>query len=147
MFHYYIPHSNCVCVCVCAGVAWLVVGVLEGVGRGVGGAGVVITLQNMGYLISIAYCHFLFIYVRCCLNTWAVTWDNESSDTCDQWRLTSACISTQSGQSFGCPHEENLHSCLSNMRPVKILIRLRIRAVWSESSPVAHVQRFWNCSL
>ena len=73
MFHYYTPHSNCVCVCVCAGVAWLVVRVFEGVGRGVGGAGVVITLQNMGYLISIAYCHFLFIYVRCCLNTWAVT--------------------------------------------------------------------------
>ena len=49
--------------------------------------------------------------------------------------------------SLRCPHEETLHPWLSKMRPVKILIRLRECAGWSESSLGAHVQRsfFWRC--
>ena len=37
---------------------------------------------------------------------------------------------------------KKLHSWLSKMRPVKILIRLRERAVWSESSLDADVRRW-----
>ena len=52
----------------------------------------------------------------------------------------------QSDQSLRCPQEEILHTWLSKMRAVKILIRLRESAGWSESSLGAHVQRyvFWR---
>ena len=52
----------------------------------------------------------------------------------------------QSDQSLRCPHEETLYHWLSETRTVKILIRLRECAVWSESSLGAHVQRyvFWH---
>ena len=48
--------------------------------------------------------------------------------------------------SLRCPHGKQLHPRLSKMRPAKIPIRLRIRAVWSESSLSAHVRRyaFWR---
>ena len=41
----------------------------------------------------------------------------------------------------------NLNPWLSKVRPVKILIRLRIRAAWSESVLGDHVRRFvfWHC--
>ena len=41
-------------------------------------------------------------------------------------------------QRLRCPHEETLHSWLSKMRPVRVLIRLRECAGWSESSRSAH---------
>ena len=44
--------------------------------------------------------------------------------------------------SLRCPHEETLHSWLSKMRPVEILIRLREGAGWSESSLGAHVRKY-----
>ena len=46
-----------------------------------------------------------------------------------------------------CHQEETLHPWLSKLRPVKILIRLRECAVWSESSLGADIQRyvFWCC--
>ena len=56
-----------------------------------------------------------------------------SGDMCVQRRLRSACASAQSDQSLCCPHEETLHPWLIKMRPVKILIRLRECAGWSES--------------
>ena len=51
--------------------------------------------------------------------------ENLPSDMCAQRRLRSACASAQSDQSLRCSHEETLHTWVSNMRPVKILIRLR----------------------
>ena len=53
---------------------------------------------------------------------------------CAQRRLKSACVSVQSNQSLHCSHEETLHPSLSKIHPVKIQIRLRKCAVWSESS-------------
>ena len=48
-----------------------------------------------------------------------------------------------------CPLEETLHPCIGypKMHPVKILIRLRECAGWSESSPGAHIRIyvFWRC--
>ena len=46
-------------------------------------------------------------------------------------------------------HKETLHPWLSRMHTVKILIRLRECAVWSESSLETHVQRyvFWRAAL
>ena len=58
---------------------------------------------------------------------------------CAKCRLKSACASAQPDLSPRCPHAESLHPCLSTMRPVKILISLRERAGWSESSLGAHV--------
>ena len=46
--------------------------------------------------------------------------------------------------SLRCPHEESLHPWLSKKRPVKILIRLRECAVWSESSLGAHVRGMFS---
>ena len=43
---------------------------------------------------------------------------------CAQRRLKLASATAQSIQSLPCPHKEILHPWLSNMRPVKILIRL-----------------------
>ena len=51
---------------------------------------------------------------------------NRHSDLCAQRRLKSAYASAQSDQSLHCPHQETLHPWLSKMRPVKILISLRI---------------------
>ena len=53
---------------------------------------------------------------------------------------------TRSLISLCCPHEETLHPWLSKIRPVKVLIRLRECAGWSESSLGAHVRRyvFWR---
>ena len=48
--------------------------------------------------------------------------ENLLSNMCAQGRLKSACASTQSDQSLRCPHDETLHSWISKMRPVKILI-------------------------
>ena len=59
-----------------------------------------------------------------------------------QQRLRSACAFAQSDQSLRCPHEETLHPWLSQKRPVKILIRLRECAGWSESYLGAHVRRY-----
>ena len=66
--------------------------------------------------------------------------ENVPSDLCAQRRLKSACASTQSDQSLRRPHEETLHPPLSEMRSVKILIRLRERAGWSESLLGAHIR-------
>ena len=46
----------------------------------------------------------------------------------------------QANQCLQCPHEDALHPWLSKLRPVKILIRLRERAGWSESVLGAHVR-------
>ena len=43
---------------------------------------------------------------------------------CAPRRLKSACASEQFDQNLHCPYEETLHTWLSKMRPVKILIRL-----------------------
>ena len=45
-----------------------------------------------------------------------------------QRRLRSDCACAQSDRSLRCPHEETLHPYISKMRPVKILISLRIHA-------------------
>ena len=78
---------------------------------------------------------------------WAAMWENVPSDMCSKQRLEPACASAQSDRSLRCPQEETLHPWLSKTRPVKIQIRLRECAGWSESSLGAHVQRyvFWRC--
>ena len=80
---------------------------------------------------------------------WTAMWENEPSDIYALRRHRSSCASAQSDQSFHCPHEETLHSWLSKMRPVKILIRLRKCAGWSESSLGGHIWKyiFWRCGL
>ena len=77
---------------------------------------------------------------------WTTTSENVPSDMCVKRRYKSACASAQSDQSLHYPHEETLHPWLSKMCPVKILIRLRECAVWSESSLVARARRyiFWT---
>ena len=75
-------------------------------------------------------------------NNRAATCENVSSDLCALQRFKSACASAQFDQSLFCPHEETLHPWLSKMRPVKILIRLRKCADWSESLLCAHVRRY-----
>ena len=82
-----------------------------------------------------------------CLNIWAATWENVLFDMCAQRRLKSACASAQTDKSLRCSHDQTFHPWLSKMRPVKILIRLRECADWSESSLGAHVRRyvFWVC--
>ena len=67
---------------------------------------------------------------------WATMWENVPSYIYVQRRLN------QSDQSLHCPHEETLLPWLSKMLAVKILIRLRECAVWSESSLGAHVRRY-----
>ena len=47
------------------------------------------------------------------------------SKMCSQ-QFKSTCASVQSDQILRCPHEETLHPWLSKMRPVNILIRLRV---------------------
>ena len=55
--------------------------------------------------------------------------ENVPSDMCAQRRLRIACAFAQSDQSLRWAHEETLHTWLSKMRSVKILIRLRECAV------------------
>ena len=45
---------------------------------------------------------------------------------CAKQRLNSACASAQSDRCLRGPHEETLHPWLSEMRPLKILIRSRM---------------------
>ena len=66
---------------------------------------------------------------------------------CAQRRLKSACASVKSAQTLHSPHEFTLHTWLSKMRPAKILISLRECAGWSESSPGAHVRRYFFYEL
>ena len=54
--------------------------------------------------------------------------------TCAKWRLRSDCAPAQSDQSFHWPFEDSLHPWLSKIRTVKIMIRLRECAGWSDSS-------------
>ena len=70
--------------------------------------------------------------------------ENLPSNICARRRLKSACPSAQSDHNLRCPHEETLHPWLSKMRPVKILIRLRECAGWSESPLGAHVRRYFS---
>ena len=65
--------------------------------------------------------------------------ENVPSDMSAQGRLKSACASPQMDQSIGYLHEETLNPWLSKMCPVKIQIRVREYAVWSESSLGAQV--------
>ena len=55
-------------------------------------------------------------------------------DMCVHRRLKSSCASAQANLSLRWAHEETLHPWPSKMHSVKILIRLRERAGWSESS-------------
>ena len=55
--------------------------------------------------------------------------------------LKLTCASAQCNH-LCCPHEGTLHSCVSKLRLVKILIRLRECAGRSKSSPGAHVRRY-----
>ena len=73
---------------------------------------------------------------------WTATGENAPSEACSQQILKSFCASAQSDQSLRWPYEESLHPWLSKVRPVRILIRLRECAGWSESSPGAHVLRY-----
>ena len=77
--------------------------------------------------------------------SWAAMRENVPSDMCVRRKLKSACASAQSDQSLRRPHERTLHPWLSKMRQVKILIRLRECAVWSESSLGAPVHRYTFC--
>ena len=96
-----------------------------------------------------------FIYSSCCFSSFSINicyhisgnLGKVPSNMCVRQRLKSVCASTQSDQSLRCPHEETLHPWLSKICPVKILIRLRECAGWSESSLGAHVRRYvvWNC--
>ena len=63
----------------------------------------------------------------------AATWESKPSDMYAQRRFKLACAPSQSDQNFYCPQDETLHPWLSKKRPAKIQIRLRIRAVWSDS--------------
>ena len=62
--------------------------------------------------------------------------------TCAPNKDWSAGASAQFGQRLCCSHEKSLHPWLSKMLLVRILIRLRECAGWSESSLGAHVQRY-----
>ena len=79
----------------------------------------------------------IYVYFRDVIN-WACTWENVPSDMCSQRKHKSACASSQYDQSHRYPHEEAVHPWLSKIRHVKILIRLRECAVWSESSKGVH---------
>ena len=71
------------------------------------------------------------------------------SDMCAQRRLKSACASVQSGQSRCCSHDEPLQTWLSQMCPMKILIKVREYSAWSVLSFGAHIWRyvFWRRGL
>ena len=67
-----------------------------------------------------------------------------------QRRLRSAHAFAESGQSLHCPHEETLHPCAIQMRPVKILhhdqtARMRMADLtlrWAHMSEGTHVRLF-----
>ena len=80
--------------------------------------------------------------ITCAIIIRASTWENVPSHMYAQWRLKSRSASVQSDQNVCCLHEETLHTWLSKMHPMKILIRLCKCTVWSESSLGAHVQRY-----
>ena len=82
------------------------------------------------------------LHERWFCSLWVATLENIPSVTCTHQRLKSGCTTAQSDLNLRCLHEEALRRWLSKMRPVKILIRLRECAVWSESSLCAHVQRY-----
>ena len=71
----------------------------------------------------------------------AATWENVPFEICDQRRFRSTCAFAQSDLNLRCPHDETLHRWLPKLRQVKILIRLRNCAGWSDSSLGAHVQK------
>ena len=73
---------------------------------------------------------------------WSQTWGNVPSDSCTRSKLKSGYASTQSEQCLRYLHDGNWHHLLPKMHPVKIQIRLRKCAVWSESSLGAHVRRY-----
>ena len=77
----------------------------------------------------------------------AVTWRDVPFDMCVHWRHKSAWASAQYDKYSSLHVSEILQPWLSSMRPVKVLIRLRECAVWSESSLDAHVRRyvFYRC--
>ena len=87
---------------------------------------------------------FCLIVLNDATDKQAMTWENIPSDMCTKRALKSACASSQSDQSLRCPHEETLHPWLSKLRMVKVLIRLRECADWSESSLGAYVQRLFS---
>ena len=59
-----------------------------------------------------------------------------------QWRLKSACASMQSDQSSLYARRNFISVSIHIMCPVKILIRLRECAGWSESLLGTHIQRY-----
>ena len=72
---------------------------------------------------------------------WGSMWETIPSEMCAQ-RDSNQPAHSRSLTSLRCPHDETLHTWLSQMRPVKIRIRLRECAGWSQSSLGAHVRRF-----
>ena len=72
----------------------------------------------------------------------AAKWGNVPSDIWNQRRLITTCAATQSDQSLRYSHEETLYHWLSEMRPVKILIRLRECVRWTESFLGGYVRRY-----
>ena len=67
---------------------------------------------------------------------WATTLENVQSDVCPMKTHPRSLIRV------GCLPEETLQPWLPKMRQVKILIRLRECAGWSESSLIAHVRMY-----
>ena len=76
---------------------------------------------------------------------------NDNMNKCTFWhlRLTTTEISLRIGAaliSLHCPHEETLHFWLPQMRPGKILIRLRECAglIWIFAGRICPKVLFWN---
>ena len=80
-----------------------------------------------------------FSHVMAHVTMWGTSWQNQQNGLCAQRRLGSAWASTQSDQSFHCPHKESLTPQLPIERTVKTLIRLGGCPGWSESSLGAKV--------
>ena len=75
---------------------------------------------------------------------WVATWENVLSNMCDRRRHKSSSTSCSPFSVF-VVHMMKQYAWLSQIRPVKILIRLRESAGWSESSLGAHVRRHVFC--
>ena len=71
---------------------------------------------------------------------------NQQNDMCGQQRLRLAWASSQSDQSFRCPHEESVSHWLPMECTAKSLIRLGGYPGWSESSLGAH-SFCWFCHV
>ena len=69
--------------------------------------------------------------------------ENVASYMCPLRRLKSDCVSAQSDLSLRCPHDETLQPWLSKMRPVKILIRLRICIFAGRTCPKVSFVTLW----